>query len=241
MGTSERREGYAPIMPIAEPARSRVMRALLAAWLVLAGVAIGQIVPGVVGYAFAAILLACTVLIAGVSILDQSPTRRPRAARETRSAASPYAQLLDAEQFARVLDVELSRARRHEHPLSLLEIGIDEWPALVAQRGRAAAARKQDDLATDVQSLLRDADYVKRQENGRLALLLPETAPDGAAAVALKIHESARARLHVTVRSGMAAFPRDALLGDALVREAEAALDLAALHHVPCASSAGLD
>jgi len=227
--------------PMQEASRVPLVQALLAAWLVLAGVAIGQIAPGVVGYAFAAILLACTVLVAGAIILAQSPTRRPRAARATRSTASPYAQLLSPEQFARVLEVELSRARRHEHPLSLLEIGIDEWPALVAQRGRAAAARKQDDLATDVQRLLRDADYVTRQENGTLALLLPETAPDGAAAVALKIHESARAHLHVTVRSGLAAFPRDALSGDGLVREAEAALELATLHHVPCASSAGLD
>lgn len=159
---------------------------------------------------------------------------------EDTRAVCEYAQLLGGENFARVLGIEVSRARRYEHPLSLLVVGMDEWPLLVVQRGRAAATRLLDNLASDLCRWLRDVDYVAPLGDGALALLLPETDRDGACPVAAKVAGAARELVHVTVRAGQAAYPCDALTSEHLLAEASAALDLARLQHVGVAGNVAL-
>ena len=126
----------------------------------------------------------------------------------------------------------MTRARRYERPLVLLLIGVDGWSTLVAERGRRAAFENLAALATRVRRLLRDVDAIGLHGDGRLAVLLPETPLDGALVVAGRIEQAALQEVGMRTRIGAAVFPDDAGTVEALLREAEAGLDLARIEGV---------
>lgn len=142
--------------------------------------------------------------------------------------------------FERLTVHEMTRARRYDRPLTLLLVGVENWTALVAQRGRRAAGELQAALATCVRRLLRDVDAIGVHGEGRLAVLLPETPLDGGLIVAARIEQAALGDVGVKVRVGAAVFPHDAVTVEALLREAEAALELAQLEKVSVVERAQL-
>lgn len=127
---------------------------------------------------------------------------------------------------------EMTRARRYERPLTLLLIGVDGWSALVAERGKRGAFDVLSTLAARARHLLRDVDAIGLHGEGRLAVLLPETPLDGAVVVARRIEQAALGDIGLKTRIGVAVFPEDAGTVEALVREAEAGLELARLEGV---------
>jgi diguanylate cyclase (GGDEF)-like protein len=127
---------------------------------------------------------------------------------------------------------EMTRARRYERPLSLLLIGIEDWSSLVAERGRKTAFDQLSKLATRVRRVLRDVDAIGLGGDGRLVVLLPETPLDGAQVVAVRIQQAALEDVGLKTRIGAAVFPDDAVTVEALLQEADAALDLARLEGV---------
>ena len=68
--------------------------------------------------------------------------------------------------------------------------------------------------------------------DGRLAVLLPETPLDGTLVVAGRIQQTALQDVGLKTRIGAAVFPDDAVTVEALLREAEAGLDLARIEGV---------
>jgi diguanylate cyclase (GGDEF)-like protein len=127
---------------------------------------------------------------------------------------------------------EMTRARRYEHPLTLLLVGVDGWSTLSAERGKRAAFEVLSTLAMRIRRLLRDVDAIGLHGDGRLAVILPETPLDGAIVVASRIEQAAREDVGLKTRVGVSIFPDDAVTVEALIREAEAALDLARLEDV---------
>ena len=127
---------------------------------------------------------------------------------------------------------EMTRARRYEHPLTLLLVDIDGWSMLATERGKRGAFDQVSVLAVRIRRLLRDVDAIGLHGDGQLAILLPETPLDGALVVAGRIEQAARDDVGVSVRVGAAVFPEDAVSVDGLLHEAEAALELARLEGV---------
>jgi diguanylate cyclase (GGDEF)-like protein len=130
----------------------------------------------------------------------------------------------------RQVDVLLSRARRHGHHLALLLIDADRFKAVNDVHGHAVGDVVLRELAARLRERVRREDVVGRWGGEEFVVALPETTPDGAAAVA----ESLRAaiarmpiaadglELDVTVSIGVAAWTGGEL--DDLVARADRAL-----------------
>lgn len=150
-------------------------------------------------------------------------------------------QVMAGPQFRQALQLETARARRYEHTISLLMVGVEDWPMLVAQRGPIAARRRLAEMADAVRRVVRDVDSVSVYNPGLLAILLPETPLAGAAVVAEKVERVSHEQGALTIRVGAASYPDDAITSDELLREAEAALELARLARVSIVDRARLD
>lgn len=160
-----------------------------------------------------------------------SPAERRQAAASPAEGRLP-AGVADERLLDRLAVHEMTRARRYEHPLTLLLVDIDGWSALAADRGKRSASEQWSVLAVRIRRLLRDVDAIGLHGENQLAILLPETPLDGALVVAGRIEEAAREDIGVSVRVGAAVFPEDAVSVDGLLHEAEAALEMARLEGV---------
>lgn len=95
--------------------------------------------------------------------------------------------LLKADTFLSLLDREWRRARRYDHPLSLVVVDIDQFKAINDQFGEAVGDLVMQVVARECQYSVRDVDFVGRLENDTFAMLLPETILDGAKLVAERL------------------------------------------------------
>jgi UDP-GlcNAc:undecaprenyl-phosphate/decaprenyl-phosphate GlcNAc-1-phosphate transferase len=104
------------------------------------------------------------------------------------------------------LNEELSRAKRHDRPLSYLSIRIDDLETINQNHGRFMGDTVLRELAEIIVDLCRVSDVVCRHGDG-FAMILPETDPAGAKVFAERIRQqveeqvfdSDQQRLHVTV------------------------------------------
>ena len=135
---------------------------------------------------------------------------------------------------------EMTRARRYERPLTLLLVGVEDWATISAGRGRRGAHDLLGTLATRLRRLLRDVDAIGMHGDGQLAILLPETPLEGALVVASRIEQVATNEVGLKIRLGASVFPDDAGTVVTLMREAEAALELARLEQLTIAERAPL-
>jgi diguanylate cyclase (GGDEF)-like protein len=126
-----------------------------------------------------------------------------------------------------ILAEELDRARRYQRSLTLAILSADDWDLVVDDLGevgaRNLAARIVDQLAKGT----RTVDKIVQMGDGGFAIVLPETPLEGAEVLAARLQASASAEAGVTLRIGMADFPRDAVTSEALVSEAQEALTFA--------------
>jgi two-component system cell cycle response regulator len=131
---------------------------------------------------------------------------------------------------SRQIDVLMSRARRHGHQLALLLIDADRFKVINDEHGHAVGDVVLRELAARLRERVRREDVVGRWGGEEFVVALPETTPDGAAAVA----ESLRAgvggtpivadgvELSVTISIGVTAWTGEDL--DDLVARADHAL-----------------
>jgi diguanylate cyclase (GGDEF)-like protein len=130
------------------------------------------------------------------------------------------------------LEAEVARARRHHHQLSFVLIRPDGFEDFAAE-GPEAAESALEAVAEVIGSELRSIDIAVRHDGTTFALLLPETAPQGARIAAERIRLLLPARTRnaapraLTVSAGIACFPRDASTDRELVTVAERALEAA--------------
>jgi diguanylate cyclase (GGDEF)-like protein len=185
------------------------------------------------------LMVAACVLLTGAAAVVSRTRFRPAAIGLEDRASTPSAAdtrlppgVADETVFDRLTLHEMTRARRYERPLTLLLVGIEGWQTITAQRGRRTASELLATLSVKVRRLLRDVDAIGVNGDGRLAVLLPETPLDGALVVAGRIEKLAIDNTGVKVRVGAAVFPDDAVTVESLMREADAALDLARLECV---------
>jgi diguanylate cyclase (GGDEF)-like protein/PAS domain S-box-containing protein len=147
-----------------------------------------------------------------VLIEDITGRKKENLARREASLTDPLTGLIREEHFQRHLGVEVERARRYGHALSLLLVDVDHLGALNATFGPETGDVVLKGVADALLAGLRAVDFVGRLSPAILAAALPATGPDGAmivaqrllAAVGRTVFPSRRGRVGVTVSIGLA-------------------------------------
>ena len=150
---------------------------------------------------------------------------------ELRSQTTLESKLLGRGQI-NPLDLELERARRYEHSVSLIVVRPDDMDAIANRYGELGSADVLGEVAEAVGRTLRAMDRPRLDEPLGFVIVLPETTRDGARVVAERIRlDVGRRRLdfgpgeivNLSVTIGVATFPDDALTNEELVTAARRA------------------
>ncbi|MGJ3523304.1 sensor domain-containing diguanylate cyclase [Nitratidesulfovibrio sp. D1] len=139
--------------------------------------------------------------------------------------------LANRRRFLEALEHEVQRHRRYGTPLALVSIDVDRFKRVNDTWGHAVGDAVLRALSAICRAEVRDVDTVGRIGGEEFAVLLPDTAPEEAMAVAERLRVAVQAAplltaagpLSVTLSLGVAASPPcDG--ADALLREADRAL-----------------
>jgi diguanylate cyclase (GGDEF)-like protein len=136
--------------------------------------------------------------------------------------------------FRTELQHELRRARRYEQGVSVVVFDLDDFAETNRRFGELVGDRLLREAAILVSNKVRDIDVAGRPGEDELALLLPETDPNGALLVAERIRvavadffagrESDGQPVGLTVSAGVACYPIDASTAEDLLSRAAQAL-----------------
>ncbi len=134
--------------------------------------------------------------------------------------------------FFELVDLELARSRRYNHPVSLLMIDVDLFKTINDRYGHAAGDQVLRDLCGQIDKAVRESDTLGRYGGEEFVLLLPETPLDKAAEVAERLRrmiENYRVKvdgleISVTLSIGVGAIGPDCKDTDTLVRRADRAM-----------------
>ena len=174
------------------------------------------------------------VAIGATLMVDRAWRRQRRIAHllETQAHTDPLTGLANRRHFFESADAELARSRRYEAPLSLLMLDIDHFKEVNDAHGHRAGDRVLQKLAQTCLEVLRNVDVVGRVGGEEFAILLPETASEGAVEVAERLRAAVEAAevvreegvpIRVTVSIGAATLAGNANL-DTLMSQADDAL-----------------
>src|SRR5436309_4893942 len=99
----------------------------------------------------------------------------------------PMTGLATLERFRMALELELRRARRHGQDLAVAVLDVDDFRALMARHGHAAADAVLREVGRVLEDETRPTDVACRAGGDEFAVLMPETDLPGAAAFAERI------------------------------------------------------
>jgi diguanylate cyclase (GGDEF)-like protein len=170
-------------------------------------------------------------LVEPVSFALANALRVARA--EALSVTDDLTQLYNSRYLHEVLRKETKRAVRSGRPLSLLFVDLDGFKRINDAHGHMLGSRALVEAAAVIRSSARETDIVARFGGDEFALVLPETGPEGAAAVARRVRE--RIGRHVfladrgpgsrlTASVGVATLPEAADTAEDLLQAADAAM-----------------
>jgi diguanylate cyclase (GGDEF)-like protein len=152
---------------------------------------------------------------------------------EARATHDRLTGVANRETLLTTLVAEVERATRHYKPLSVAFIDIDRFKPINDTFGHNSGDAVLRQVATLIADNVRASDYVGRYGGEEFMLILPETAPEEAAALAeqlrtLVMHHQLRiageAALAVTISIGISGGRGSELQVDALVDQADAAM-----------------
>lgn len=95
--------------------------------------------------------------------------------------------LLNHREFYQVLGRELERARRYQHPVSLMMIDVDDFKAFNDRYGHLAGDLALKKVASLLRGCVRSTDFVARYGGEEFAVILPESPESGALMLAERI------------------------------------------------------
>jgi diguanylate cyclase (GGDEF)-like protein len=116
---------------------------------------------------------------------------RLRSLVRTLAVADEKTGLLSRGAYIDCLLAETNRARTQGAPLSLVILQVDRGPEWMRQQGEAAFEHYFEQLARHLEPLVRHSDLAVRYSAWSLAFILPDTALDGARALAEKLRQAA--------------------------------------------------
>ena len=130
--------------------------------------------------------------------------------------------------FQETLKHEVERARRYNHPLSLILIDIDHFKQYNDTFGHPEGDALLKEFGQLLLSHMRSSDFVARYGGEEFVILLPEMAKGEGHLAADKIRrcieEHPFPNRNTTVSMGLSTYPEDGLEGACLVKEADTAL-----------------
>ena len=140
--------------------------------------------------------------------------------------------LYNHRQFKKMFNEEVARAKRYEKPLSVVLLDVDDFKKFNDTYGHPNGDIVLQEMATMLNELLRDCDYVFRYGGEEFVALLPETPLCEAIKVAERIRifvetESPRfltqiTKTHgVTVSIGVAGLPEDGQTPESLLKKVD--------------------
>lgn len=125
---------------------------------------------------------------------------------------------------------EIERGRRYSHPVTLLMVDVDAMKPVNDKYGHRAGDAVLKSVSRVLRAQSRSVDVVARYGGDEFAVIMPQTGPEGAWALAERITRGVSEvqpeglRDLVTVSVGIASFPRDASTAEGLVDAADKAL-----------------
>ncbi|MGK2938601.1 MAG: diguanylate cyclase [Solirubrobacteraceae bacterium] len=119
------------------------------------------------------------------------------------------------------LTYELARHADTDRPMSIVMLDLNGFKAINDDLGHAAGDELLCAAADVLRTAVRDQDTVGRQGGDEFCVVAPETGPEAAKTVALKIR-AALAGAGVAAAVGAATFPDDALDAESLITVADA-------------------
>ncbi len=134
--------------------------------------------------------------------------------------------------FQATLTVELGRAQRHNHPLSLLIIDLDFLKEVNDRFGHPSGDVVIRTIAETIRGSCREIDFAARYGGEEFTVILPETPLAGAIQVADRIRERIASEQfpgigNITASIGVSNYPVNALSKEDLIRVADQALYIA--------------
>ena len=121
---------------------------------------------------------------------DISDRKRLESELQTIANTDPLTGTHNRRYFAEKAELELHRAKRYQHPLSLMVIDLDYFKQVNDQHGHAAGDSALRKLVEVCRQTLREQDSLCRLGGDEFAVLLPETDLDGAILVAERVTET---------------------------------------------------
>ncbi len=142
--------------------------------------------------------------------------------------------LFNKRHFLEMLDKEIERAKRSQHPVSIFLMDMDNFKFYNDTHGHPAGDRLLRELAAIIKSSIRNIDIPCRYGGEEFVIILPETDKKGAMVIAQKLVEKIRSHPFpyceqqplgfVSASLGLATFPDDATEKDELIQVADEAL-----------------
>jgi len=150
------------------------------------------------------------------------------------SLTDPLTGLFNRRYFENFLQKEISRAKRFNHPLSLVLMDIDHFKNYNDQLGHPSGDQLLKRLAKVMTDTVRRSDFVARYGGEEFGIILPEIHETGAQQFSERLrrivntHPFKNRRVQpagrITVSLGAASFPKDAQRVEDLVKKADTAL-----------------
>jgi len=137
--------------------------------------------------------------------------------------------LCNRRSFDLAIRKELKRSARYDKDFALIMVDVDNFKRINDSHGHQFGDEVLRKMSSAVMSIMREEDSAYRYGGEEFAILLPETAVEGAMAFAGRL----RARLHadeflssytVTVSGGVASYPYAGIRAEELVESADKAL-----------------
>ena len=126
---------------------------------------------------------------------DRARRRGPEAHAARRNgtrAARPLTGVANPRAFRDVLELEISRAERHEWPLSVAYIDVDDFKRVNDQYGHAVGDEVLATIAAELRAAVRRTDTVARLGGDEFAVLLPEADATVTASIFARIIDAVR-------------------------------------------------